>query len=55
MSKVVFSAVFSSFSMFVDFLLCLFLAGRLNPPDLPLLLVTLLLENMTVYKMKDYT
>ena len=42
--------------MFVNFLLCLVLTGRLNPSDLPLLLVTLLLEDITVYnKMKDYT
>ena len=56
-SKVVFSAVFpSSLSMFVGFLLGLVLAGRLNPSDLPLPLVTLLLEDMTAYnKRKDYT
>ena len=56
-SKVVFSAVFhSSFSMSVGFLLGLVLTGRLNLSDSPLLLVTLLLEDMTAYnKMKDYT
>ena len=51
-----FSAMFPSFSMFMNFFLCLVLAGRLNPSHSPLLLVTLLLEDMTVYnKMKDYT
>ena len=57
MSKVVFSAVFpSSFSMFVGFLLGLVLTGRLNPSDSLLLLVTLVLEDMTVYKkVKDFT
>ena len=56
-SKVVFSAVFpSSLSMFVGFLLGLVLTGRLNLSDSPLLLVTLLLEDMAVYnKKKDYT
>ena len=54
MSKVVFSAVFpSSFSMFVGFLLCLVLTGRLNPSDSPLLLVTLVLEDMTVYNKNE--
>ena len=38
----------SSISIFVGFLLGLDLAGRLNPSDLPLLLVTLVLEDMTV-------
>ena len=48
-SKVVFSTVsLSSFSIFVGFLLCLVLAGRLNPLDSPLLLVTLVLEDMTI-------
>ena len=57
MSKVVFSTVFpSSLSMFVGFFLGLVLTGRLNPSDLPLLLVTLLVEDMTAYnKRKDYT
>ena len=52
-----FSAVFpSSFSMFVGFLLGLVLTGRFNPSDSPLLLVTLMFEDMTVYnKMKDFT
>ena len=50
MSKVVFSNVFpASFSMFVGFLLSLVLIGRLNLSDSPLLLVTLVLEDMTVY------
>ena len=55
--KLCFSIVFpSSFSMFVGFLLGLVLTGRLNPSDSPLLLVTLLLEDMTTYnKMKDVT
>ena len=48
-SKVVFSTVSpSSFSIFVGFLLGLVLAGRLNPSDSPLLLVTLGLEDMTI-------
>ena len=47
-SKVVFSTLSpSSFSMFVGFLLGLVLTGRLNPSDLPLLLATLVLEDMT--------
>ena len=51
-----FNAVFLSFSMFVDFLLCLVFTGKFNPSDSPLLMVTLLLKDMTVYnKMKDYT
>ena len=56
-SKVASSAVFpSSFSILVGFLLGLVLAGRLNPSDLPLLLVTLLVEDMTVHnKRKAYT
>ena len=53
-SKVVFSTVSpSSFSMFVGFLLSLVLAGRLNPSDSPLLLVTLVLEDMTVYNKNE--
>ena len=54
MSKVAFSAVFpSSFSMFVSFLLGLVLTGRLNLSDSPLLLVTLVLEDMTVYNKNE--
>ena len=53
-SKVMFNAVFQSFSMFVDFLVCLVLAGRLSPSDSPLLLVTLVLVDMIVYKIKGY-
>ena len=49
-----FNAVFSSFSIFVYFLACLVLIGRLSPSDLPLLLVTLVLEDMIVHKIKDY-
>ena len=48
-SKVVFSTVLSlSSSILVGFLLGHVLAGRLNPSDLPLLLVTLVLEDMTI-------
>ena len=48
-SKVVFSTVSpSSFSIFVGFLLGLVLVGRLNPSDSFLLLVTLVLEDMTI-------
>ena len=55
-SKVVFSTVSPSlFSMFVGFLLGLVLADRLNPSDSPLLLVTLVLEDMTVYNKRFYT
>ena len=48
-SKMVFDDVFSSFPMLVNFFLCLVLAGRLHLSDTPLLLVTLLLEDMTMY------
>ena len=48
-SKVVFSTVSSLSSfIFVGFLLGLVLAGRLNPSELPLLLVTLVLEDMPI-------
>ena len=54
MSKVVLSAVFpSSFSIFMGFLLGLVLTGRLNPSDSPLLLVTLVSEDMTVYNKNE--
>ena len=53
-SKVVFSTVSpSSFSMFVGFLLVLVLTCRLNPSDWTLLLVTLVLEYMTVYNKNE--